>query len=235
MNSITKKILQLVYIPYPVYVASVFLSQVPIYRGTIKLNFFIEILIILPLITYLLFELYNEVSRYLERDLKERMDILFAISITYFLAGMGIHFTGNEINNFLNNSVEIAYLYDEIIGHIVTYSGFLGVVIILSIAQIYSPSENKISKREEEILIFTGIIFGIFASIAAVEGQAPYFGYLIAPLLLILFWIIIKKNKLSVHQLPTIIFVMTSMISLFISIVIYWIIFQGFPQPSSYL
>ncbi|MEQ9715497.1 MAG: hypothetical protein ACTSSP_00680 [Candidatus Asgardarchaeia archaeon] len=235
MNNITKKILQLVYVPSPVYAASAFLSQIPIYRNSIKLNFFIEVLIFLPLITYLLFELYSEVSRHLEKTLKERMDILFVISITYFLAGMGIHFTGNEINNFLNNSVEIAYLYDEIIGHIVTYSGFLGVITILSIAQILSPSENKISKKEEEILILTGIIFGIFASIAAIEGQAPYFGYLIAPLLSILFLIIIKKNKLLVHQLPTLVFVMTSMISLFISTIVYWIIFQGFPQPSSYL
>ena len=232
MSTLTKQFLKFLYIPLAVYVINSFVGDFPIYKDLIHANFLVEIFILVPIIVYYLVNLYFILTEELVFKNKKIIDTLFLISLVYFLLGYGIHFTGNEINNFLNGTVEIAYLYDEIIGHIIMYSAIAVISVIFAYLQILNPLENKMEKEEMLYLIGSGIFFGIISGFGIMEGQTPYFGYVLAPIAIVIFIGYIIKRKIDIRKYPLLVYFITELLMMIIFTIIYENVYGGFPQPS---
>ncbi|MGQ4832584.1 MAG: hypothetical protein ACP6IS_01645 [Candidatus Asgardarchaeia archaeon] len=232
MHPLTKKILRALYIPSIIYLIGFTIGTYPIYKNLIHINFIFEILIFMPILIYYIVKLYLELMEELVLENKGVWDVIFLVFLTYFILGYGIHFVGNEINNFLNESVELAYLYDEIIGHILMYLAIVVISFIFGYIQILNPIRKNLSTYDFIYLVSSGILFGILSGFGIMEGQTPYFGYVVAPMLIALLLYYMTSKKTKFQKLPFIVFLITELVTMIIFTIIYWTVFNGFPQPS---
>ena len=231
----TKRIVYVTIIPLFLFTCATLGERIYIYDH-LGLNFVFAIILFVPVASVLLFNLYWYLkSRIKEMQLKEYFDLLFVTAFSFFLSGYFIHFVGNDLNNLLDEQVELAYLYDEIIGHIIPYFGTIGVFLVFVYLQYKAPLEKKISTLDLTVLISLSILFGLFSAYGVIEGQTPYIGYGFAPLFaIIMYWIIHRKN-IGFRQVPVILFVTVTAIVTFIIMIVYGIYFWGWPQPSELL
>ena len=231
----TKRIVYVTLVPLFLLTCASFGEKIYIYDH-LGLNFVFSIIFFVPVASLLFFYLYWYLkSRVNEKQLKEYLDLLFITAFSFFLSGYTIHFVGNDLNNLLNEHVELAYLYDEIIGHILAYFGAIGMFLIFVYLQYKAPLEKRISSLDFVVLISLSVLFGLFSAYGVIEGQTPYIGYGFDPLFaIVMYWIIHRKN-IEFRQVPVILFVTVTAIVTFIIMIVYGIYFWGWPQPSELL
>ena len=229
----TKKITYVTLIPLILLICAAFSEGHYIYDH-LGLDFVFSIIFFVPVTSILFFKLYWYLLRGIEdkKINKERIELLFIASFSFFLAGYTIHFVGNDLDNLLREQVELAYLYDEIIGHITAYFGTISMFMIFVYLQYKNPLEKVISRSDTVILLLLSGLFGLFSAFGVIEGQTPYIGYGFDPIfVIIIYWSLHHKN-IKFRQVPLILFVTITAIFTFILVMIYGAYFWGWPQPS---
>jgi hypothetical protein len=232
MDDIVKRILRMVWIPLAVVLVGGLVAGTYHVEGDITISFIPQILIFSPLITVFLLDLFRALCERVDpRDVK-KLSIVLHFALGYFLVGVGIHYAANEISSILTSTVPLAYLLDEILGHLVMYFGGVAVFAVLFITEHSRPYGKKISRFDVMCLVLTGAIFGTITGYAFVEGQTPYMGYLFEPILAVLFPLIVRRGKTRFTQVPLTLLVMVTVVSGFAFSMVYGIMFPGWPQPS---
>jgi hypothetical protein len=232
MEDIIKRIMRTILIPLAVFLVGVLIARMFQAEGDITIGFIAQILILSPILTVLLLDLFRKLMENVDQRNERKLSIVFHISLAYFLVGLGIHYAANEIANVLTTPSPVVYLLDETLGHLVTYLGGAAIFAVLFISEHSKPYGRRISSLGTTCIVLTGVIFGLATAYAFVEGQTPYFGYLLEPISAILLPLIVRRRKAKFTQVPLTLLAMATVISGFVFSIVYGILFPGWPQPS---
>lgn len=227
-------------IPLIILLCSSLSEKIYIYDH-LGLNFIFSIMLFVPVASVLFFQLYWYLKGRVNEEktepilLKDYLDVIFIISFSFFLTGYTIHFVGNDLNNLLNEQVELAYLYDEIIGHVMAYFGAICMFFIFVYLQYKAPLDEKIPLHDTGALLLLGVFFGLFSAYGVIEGQTPYLGYAFDPIFAVAMYWLIHRKSIDFRRVPMILFITVAAVVTFIIMIVYGIYFWGWPQPSELL
>ncbi len=196
--------------------------------GTPPIGDLLDILFIFPLYligTYTIFRIFSPRSSYLQ--------YFYIFSIGLFAEGHGLHWAANAIHNSMvsgEKGFQIAYFLDEVLGHLLLFSGAFLTLISLCVMQ--HRKKINIGKKDKIWLIISSIPFGFFLSIGFIEGQVIYI-FLPATVLLLLFLLYYSyKSKIRFEEEPFNMFILYTSSVIIVLSVIYYIIFGSFIEPS---
>lgn len=109
------------------------------------------------------------------------LDLLVVSSLFLFFGGFGVHWAANSLHNAMDRfgerpgTFDLAYFYDEILGHKMTYLGFFGLLMAGCWLQLLA-GPGELSRRQMALLALTGFAGGVGGGFSALEGQTPVEG-----------------------------------------------------------
>jgi len=201
-----------------------------------------DLAITLPFMIIILFLINNKLKNNLELPgdrFKRTLDFFKILFLAAFIEGHGIHFVANSINILYTSSGiypkdlgKLVYFYDEILGHQILFTGLLGLLALSVIEQSWSKKSWEANIAGNTIIISCGVFTGILLSLALIEGQSVYLGFLFSMIniALIVFYIFGKKRKLLENFILLYILV-SSLVNLLV-LSLWGIYFNNFPQLS---
>jgi len=167
---------------------------------------------------------------------------LFIFFLILHIEGHGFHWAANALDVTMDHTTgvpadlhEYAYFLDEHLGHWLLFYALFGMLLYFLLISIIKNRDEKVEKRWliNQIAAF---IFGFSLIVSGIEAQIPY-ETIIAGLIFLIVPIVFLRQKLKdmfrERCLASYMFSTGLWIIIFASI--YWIIFQGFPQPSEWM
>jgi len=241
-----KKIVSLI----AVLTSGLWITQVfhlPFFKGVIPGTYMMisdlaDLVITLPFMVIILFLINNELKGNLKfpgGKLEKTLNFFKVILLAAFIEGHGIHLVANSVN-ILYTSVgvypedlgKLVYFYDEVLGHQILFTGLLGLLSLTVVEQFWSKKPWEANLKENNVIVFCGVLTGTLLSLALIEGQSVYLGFLFSTvnMALIIFYISGKKRKLFENFILLYILIFSVVNLLFMSL--WGIYFSGFPQLS---
>ena len=175
-----------------------------------------------------------------------RLLVIFAVFMIGFMWSHAMHATANSIDTFATevrdyrhvipeDLYQLIFFIDERLSHWLLFAFVTG---LLACWLVFDQSElaPPIMPRNPILLLLLGIIYGIVQAYSLIEARAVP---LVVPMIIILlglwFWYwrrsALPLTKYLGHR-PFTTFVAIMSISAVVTMVVWWIIFGGFPQPS---
>ena len=116
--------------------------------------------------------------------------LLLYVSVPLLIEGHGIHFAANSIHNAIDRTSgtplevhQLAYFYDEILSHRLVFTGMLSMLLSASLWDVYRPNRARASRLDALAIVAGGAVAGIAMALALLEGQAPFLGFVMLPLM----------------------------------------------------
>ncbi len=220
----------------------IFPYVVPSFRDLLKMIFtpYVFDLLICPFLLGL--ALYSVYSWLIKEKDHVFLRFLFIFLLIFCIEGYGLHWAANTLNSAISSIVGVdeglktyVYFLDEHLGHWLIFYSLYGILTYFLFVSIFYD-------RDEEIgglwLIhqFTAFMFGFCLFASAMEGQIAH-GVIITGLILVVVPIVfLRKSFREVFRRRALIsFMFTAGLSILTFTLIYWMLFQGFPQPSEWI
>lgn len=220
---------------------------------SIKLMDFFDFGIMLPfsVISYFMFHeiLIVKNPKLGDDDRKLKIRLLFTFFLFVFAVGWGMHSSTNSINiysviikNYKNvipeDMYSLIFFYDELFSHLFLFSGFFGMMLILSHSENRNPIKT-LKMHESKFILLLGFIYGFGLAIGMIEAQFTYGLFLYTSFSLI-YLLSISKNRnltsLTKHfsERPFNLYFLSILLTILIVSLSYYLAFGSFIQPSEF-
>lgn len=187
------------------------------------------------LVIYRIVHILARVENDPSRMIRPSVVIILLLGSIAFVEGHGMHLSANAITRHLqderSSSYALAYLFDEVLGHIFWHSGI--VLLSLGLIQMGFDSCQEADSRTKPVLISIAAAFYGFTYFAdAVEGQTVIFAFPLAVLIPILTWGRARRVGLQFGRSPVLSFFLLGY-AFATGLFLFWGIWRGgFPQFS---
>lgn len=115
-------------------------------------------------------------------------EVTFIIFLSFFLSGLAMRYTGNELHTYISltqtsvllpitpqaNTYFLVYFFDEVLGHKLIYLGVVGFIVSVTILQNYHGYTWSFKRTEYALYGLLGFLFGAGIGVSSVEGQAAF-------------------------------------------------------------
>ncbi|MFX1536770.1 MAG: hypothetical protein ACFFDI_21340 [Promethearchaeota archaeon] len=228
-------------------VGSVIGSLLSLLLGRISIEFFFrlslssfyEIFVLGPFIAgslYLIYREVNTVDPLSQTDsIDEKIRWIMRFLFILFIEGYGIHFAANEIHmneGYQFTTTSLTYFYDELFGHWLSYFSVLGIMLCIVALQFRHPQEELLENQEILLLLVSSVFLALIVAYALIEGQTPFIAFTALPIFVIIILGIIYKLNYNPRTLPIVVFFIIMAVCAILFVLVYGIIFPGWPQPS---
>ena len=190
---------------------------------------FCDIFIMLPSFFFITYMLHEDFMKEVRR---KWMHYAFLASLLLFVEGHGIHWAANQIHNEMlsgERGFEIAYFLDEILGHIVVFSGLYLSLFFLLIMRI--GKRDNINRKEKSLLILSDGISGSYLAVGMIEGQVIIYFLIVGAIVLIFLAFMIFKRRMLINDSWTFFYLFYHIFFFFFAF-LYYFLFGGFTEPS---
>jgi len=213
-----------------IFVLKEFLLQWYLPGTVILLSDIIDVVILTPFSVVIFFLIYMNVSeRGTPKPFYEKYEtplkVLILLSLAFYFVGIGIHFAGNSIHQLQKEEGaetgdihELTYFYDEILGHIILFSGLFGLILSTAIIQYYHPESEQIDRSEGLLLGLAGLLFGLGLGWSLVEGQFGAVGILFFLVFAGRVCMVFKKHEHMIQHYPVILYLMAGVVGCVIGV-----------------
>jgi hypothetical protein len=192
------------------------------------------------------------------------LQAFMVLSFFIFFEGHGMHFTANNIDVLIAENLPFIYLaslafplsnipaqiyfwtlfpkiyyFDEMLGHQLTYTGFLLLLVSGIVLEIWAGEHKPLGKVDYAAIIASGGIVGFLVVQAVIEGQFVLPAIVLSISITVGFFLL-RRGRLSLKESPFALFVIISVILLLAGLLLYGLMtdpvyaaFVGqWPQPS---
>jgi hypothetical protein len=202
-----------------------------------------DLFILAPLYTAILLYLWFRMQSY---DAPRWLLLFFIIFVIIFMYGHAVHFTGNSLNTYISevndykdqmpaDVYDMIFYLDEEFSHILLFIGSTGLIAgWLMFDQLVK--EPPVLPENVIFIAILAILYGIVQAYAIIEAQTVA----LAPLIILTLggiWVWLwRKSGLGIwpffRSRPFTMLVAIMLFGFISAIVVWGLIFQGFPQPS---
>jgi hypothetical protein len=154
----------------------------------------------------------------------KKQQIIWTVFLSIYSLGYGIHLVANYLSENLTFPNPAVYFFDEILGHVLIWLGYLGGLGILC----YDSMKQKVEKNGNSFGdILTAIIHGGVMALSVIEGQSVVLAGVLS--VAISAYILNLKNKHSSLVSNYYLIVLLSNLAV---IGLWGMYFRGFPELS---
>ena len=204
---------------------------------------FADIFILAPLYTIVLIFLWNYMWLHSPPKL---LLAAFAIFGVQFMYGHAMHATANAINTLAtevrdyrdllpDDLYQLIYFLDEELSHVLLFvavTGLIGCWLIFDRMALAEP----LFPRSAVLVVGLGLLWGIVKAYGHIEARTVWLMFPIALVLMALWYYLWRKSALSFRDYfwdrPFTTFVAIMLLFGISTLIIWGVIFNGFPQPS---
>jgi len=186
--------------------------------------------------------LYTIFTHLVRREDSILIRYLFMFLLILHIEGHGFHWAANALNVTIEHTTDVpeslynyAYFLDEHLSHWLTFYTFFGILMYFLLVSIIKNRDEEAGKYWLVNQIMA-LIFGFGLIVSGIEGQVPYETIAAGIILLMFPIILLKKNIKRMFKERTVVsYLFSTGLWIIIFASIYWLIFQGFPQPSEWM
>lgn len=186
--------------------------------------------------------LYTIFTHLVKREDNILIRYLFMILLILHIEGHGFHWAANALDVTIEHTVGVpeslynyVYFLDEHLSHWLTFYSLFGIFMYFLLVSIIKNRDEETGKYWLVNQVM-GLILGFSLIVSGIEAQVPYETIVAGLILLILSIIILKKDFKGMFKERTVIsYLFSTSLWIIIFALIYWLMFQGFPQPSEWM
>ena len=202
--------------------------------GIVSYPDLIDILLYPPVTGLLLYFIWRNLN-----VRSEFLNYLFVLLFIIHFVGHGFHWAANAINVTMDNYGNVpeavhsyAYFLDEILSHKIMYFSVIG--LLLLILYVSRDLTYELDSKKKILAELSALIYGFSITVSFIEGQSPYEAIVFGVIALLLPLIYVKGVK-ETYEKPFLRFFFHLGFWIIVWSSLYYVIFQGFPQPSEWM
>jgi len=240
LTSLPKIILRLYLFLIILGIIKILTPDVFLFNTYLKSSLVIDIFVLNFSIVFVFYKLYREIilngipRSHSDKNVITYSSYLLLASLYFFGTSYGIYYISNLIDDYLTTHDPLVYFYDEILGHTLIYMSVAIAVLALTILQFYYPSREEMTRNDVLIFSILSVPMSLFAGYSVIEGQSVPLGYIASISYLIITFVFSRYFKLDLRRCPFVLLTLFFSIGLFFVLSIYGIVFNGWPQPSTF-
>jgi len=186
--------------------------------------------------------LYSIFTSLIRKEDSIFLKYLFIFLLILHMEGHGFHWAANALDVTMDHTTGVpaalhgyAYFLDEHLGHWLLFYALFGMLLHFLLISVVKSRDEKVEKLWliNQIAAFA---FGFSLIVSGIEAQMPY-ETIIAGLIFFTIPIVFLKEKLKemFREKCLVSYMFSTGLWIIMLASIYWIIFQGFPQPSEWM